>query len=328
MICEWPRSLALISKSIGALIKITINFYGGAMLNTINKLMYTAFGLNVKSEILLPEVIQSIEQRGSVDVEIIIDDVPLIRNEWSYINYYFAMKENEVLFQVPDVAKFFYARWEDDHCYSYIDANEDQIRLYLLGTCMGVILLQKKILPLHGSVIAIDGKAYAVVGDSGAGKSTLASAFLKQGYQLLTDDVIAVRLNKENIPVVIPSYPQQKLWQQSLDQFGVDSNQYRPLFARETKFSVPVESKFYHEILPLAGIFELIKTNDDELEIHSIQGLNRLHTLYYHTYRNFLIEPFGLMEWHFNTTTSMINKMEPYEIRRPCPALRHMIFQN
>ena len=287
------------------------------MLNTINKLMYTAFGLNVQSEILLPEVTQSIEQRDHVDVEIIIDDVPVISNEWSYINHYFAMKENEVLFQVPDVANFFMQDGKKIIVTPISNANEDQIRLYLLGTCMGVILLQKRILPLHGSVIAIDGKAYAFVGDSGAGKSTLASAFLKQGYQLLTDDVIAVRLNKENIPVVIPSYPQQKLWQESLDQFGVDSNQYRPLFARETKFSVPVESKFYHEALPLAGIFELIKTNDDELEIHSIQGLNRLHTLYYHTYRNFLIEPFGLMEWHFNTSTSMINKMDLYQIRRP-----------
>ena len=287
------------------------------MLNTINKLTYTAFGLNVQSEILLPEVSQSIEQRDHVDVEIIIDDVPVIRNEWSYINHYFAMRENEVLFQVPDVANFFMQDGKKIIVAPISNANEDQIRLYLLGTCMGVILLQKKILPLHGSVIAIDGKAYAFVGDSGAGKSTLASAFLKQGYQLLTDDVIAVRLNQENIPVVIPSYPQQKLWQESLDQFGVDSNQYRPLFARETKFSVPVESKFYREALPLAGIFELIKTNDDELEIHSIQGLNRLHTLYYHTYRNFLIEPFGLMEWHFNTSTSMINKMDLYQIRRP-----------
>ena len=32
-------------------IKIRINFYGGAMLNTMNKVMYTAFGLNVQSEI-------------------------------------------------------------------------------------------------------------------------------------------------------------------------------------------------------------------------------------------------------------------------------------
>ena len=77
--------------------------------------------------------------------------------------------------------------------------DEDVIRLYILGTCMGAILMQRKILPLHGSAIEIDGKAYAIVGDSGAGKSTLASAFLKQGYQLVSDDVIAVSLSQENL---------------------------------------------------------------------------------------------------------------------------------
>ena len=38
---------------------------------------------------------------------------------------------------------------------------------YLLGTCMGTILMQRKILPLHGSAIEIEGKVYAIVGDSG-----------------------------------------------------------------------------------------------------------------------------------------------------------------
>ena len=193
---------------------------------------------------------------------------------------------------------------------------------------MGVILLQRKTLPLHGSVIAIDGKAYAFVGDSGAGKSTLASAFLNQGYQILTDDVIPIQLNEENIPIVTPSYPQQKLWQESLDQFGIDSNQYRPLFARETKFSVPVDSKFYSEPLPLAGVFELIKTNDDEIEIHSIEGLNRIHTLYYHTYRNFLIEPMGLMEWHFKTSTAIVSNLNLYQLQRPISSFTVYELQN
>ena len=102
-------------------------------------------------------------------------------------------------------------------------SNEDEIRLYILGTCMGAILLQRKILPLHGSAIAIDGKAYAIVGDSGAGKSTLASAFLKRGYQLLSDDVIPVTLNHANVPIVTPAYPQQKLWLESLNHFGMES---------------------------------------------------------------------------------------------------------
>ena len=77
---------------------------------------------------------------------------------------------------------------------------------------MGAILMQRKVFPLHGSAIAINGKAYAFVGDSGAGKSTLASAFLNKGYQLLSDDVIAVSLSQdENIhlllhPILSKSY--------------------------------------------------------------------------------------------------------------------------
>ena len=125
-------------------------------------------------------------------------------------------------------------------CHLLKERKIDAIRLYVLGTCMGAILMQRKTLPLHGSVIAIDGKAYAIVGDSGAGKSTLASAFLKRGFQLLTDDVIAVSFSEEGIPFVTPSYPQQKLWSESLDHFGMESNNYQPLIDREDKFAIPV----------------------------------------------------------------------------------------
>ena len=254
-------------------------------------------------------------------------------DEWTQINYYFTMKENEILFQVPDVATFLIKEGKKIIVSPESDANEDQLRLYLLGTCMGVILMQRKTLPLHGSVIAIDGKAYAIVGDSGAGKSTLASAFLNQGYQLLTDDVIAVQFDENNIPIVIPSYPQQKLWQESLDHFGVNSDQLRPLFARETKFSVPVESKFHSEPLQLAGIFELVKSEDNHVQISTIEGLDRLHKLYYHTYRNFMIEPMGLMEWHFKTSTNIVSNLNLYQLQRPVSSftvdeLQNLILDN
>ena len=79
--------------------------------------------------------------------------------------------------------------------------------------------MQRKILPLHGSAIAIEGKAYAIVGESGAGKSTLAASLLSRGYKLLSDDVIPILLSEKNIPFVVPAYPQQKLWLESLNQF-------------------------------------------------------------------------------------------------------------
>jgi ABC-type dipeptide/oligopeptide/nickel transport system ATPase component len=187
---------------------------------------------------------------------------------------------------------------------------------------MGAILMQRKILPIHGSAVAIDGKAYAIVGDSGAGKSTLASAFLKRGYKLMSDDVIPVTLNNEHIPIVTPSYPQQKLWLESLNHFEMDSNNYQPLIVREDKFAVPVQDQFITEQLPLAGVFELIKGENDEIDIKPIPSLQRFYKLYHHTYRNFFIQKSGLMDWHFNTSAKMIKKIEFFQLRRPIASRR------
>lgn len=43
---------------------------------------------------------------------------------------------------------------------------------------------------LHGSAVAINGRAVAFLGESGDGKTTLAGAFAKVGHPFLTEDVI------------------------------------------------------------------------------------------------------------------------------------------
>lgn len=43
---------------------------------------------------------------------------------------------------------------------------------------------------LHGSAVAVNGRAVAFLGRSRGGKTTLAAAFAKSGYPLLTEDVI------------------------------------------------------------------------------------------------------------------------------------------
>ena len=74
------------------------------------------------------------------------------------------------------------------------DAN---IRLYLLGSAMGVLLHQRGLLPLHANAVEIDGKAFAFMGASGSGKSTLAAWFHDHGYRIIADDVCAVRFETE-----------------------------------------------------------------------------------------------------------------------------------
>ncbi|KIL49375.1 aldolase [Jeotgalibacillus soli] len=287
------------------------------MADRISKTIYKVFGLTVASDILMPELIQVYLESGNSDIAVEKEDLSRQWAEHAEANKYFYVEENLTMFQIPKVATFLIQNGNEILVSPMENTQEDQLRLYILGTCMGAILMQRKILPLHGSAIAIDGQAYAIVGASGAGKSTLASALLSKGYQLLSDDVIPVTLSEANIPIITPAYPQQKLWLESLNEFGMESDLYRPIIDRETKFAIPVEAHFVDEPMPLAGVFELIKTEADEVEIHSIQNMERFYTLFTHTYRNFFIAPSGLMEWHFSTSAKIINKIAMYQLRRP-----------
>lgn len=288
------------------------------MVEIVQNLGYRAFGLNLFSEIPLPEVPRQGISKDMTDVEIEYGDLSEIWEKQVLLpKQKYVVEDHMVMFQVPGIAIFKIQEGKKITVSPISNSDEDHIRLYILGTCMGIILLQKKVLPLHGSAIDINGKAYAFIGDSGAGKSTLAAALLKEGFQLLSDDVIPVSLSKDNKPFITPSYPQQKLWQESLQAFGIEKKDYQPLFERETKFSVPVTSSFSNKPLPLSSVFELVKTEHGEVTLQKINQLERFRTLFCHTYRNFLVPRLGLMEWHFMESVNILNKIHMYQLHRP-----------
>ncbi|MFS0638326.1 aldolase [Mesobacillus foraminis] len=280
-------------------------------------LVYHAFGLNIKSEIALPELPYTKKVESKVDVLI---EVKNLNKEWNDLvpkNERYLIKEDLILFKIRDTAIFLIEDAKRIIISPINGADMNKIRLYVLGTCMGGLLIQKKILPLHGSAIEIDGRAYAFIGDSGAGKSTLASAFLRRGFKLISDDVIAVSLTQNKTPVVIPSYPHQKLWETSLNAFGIKSSQFRPIIERETKYAVPVETSFCEQTLQLAGIFELTKTEMNCIQYGKVIGMERLNILFNHTYRNFLVELMNLMEWHFTVSSNLVSQMDIFRLSRP-----------
>lgn len=288
------------------------------MISIIKGTRYQAFGYEVESEIELPELLPTQLNKEKPDILIKLLDLSKLWKRLDAEVGIYNVKGNRVIFKIPQVAIFCIEEGNKILVSPAIGSDMDEIRLYVLGSCMGALLLQRKVLPLHGSAIAIEGKAYAFIGQSGAGKSTLASAFIKKGFHLLSDDVIAVSLHEDtNLPVVTPAYPQQKLWQDSLEQFGMDSKGYRPLFQRETKFSIPIKSKYHKVPLPLGGIFEIVKIKDGPVKIDQIGKLESLPVLFRHTFRHVLIHDLGLTPWHFDISTKVLNRNAIYRIQRP-----------
>ena len=279
---------------------------------------YKAFGLTINSAIPLPELIPINERLEYEEVIISYGDLTALRNTYLKENRYFYVTKDLCSFHIPGVAIFSISKGEEIIVSPYENANSDQIRLYVLGTCMGAILMQRKILPLHGSAILIDGKAYAIVGHSGAGKSTLASAFIQKGALLLSDDVIPIIFTEDNNPVIIPAYPQQKLWVESLNGFAIDHSNLRPIFNRENKYTIPVTNQFHDKPIALSGIIELVKeVEKEEISLTMIDKMKRFPLLYEHTYRNFFLNGMNQVEWHFSESAKVASKVPIYRVERP-----------
>ncbi|MCF2937922.1 ATP-binding cassette domain-containing protein [Paenibacillus alkaliterrae] len=273
--------------------------------------------MNIRSKIVLPEAYEIHGIISEFDVEIELNPPQEdCQDQFTTANYRF--DNGRFLFHVPETA--FYSITSGAHITitPYPGADEAKIRLFLLGTCMGVLLMQRGILPLHGSAVVIDGKVYAIVGESGAGKSTLAAAFARVGYPLMTDDVIAVSLsNDSSAATVYPSYPQQKLWEESIEQLGLLSQNYSTIYQRVNKYAVPIQYQFYREPLPLAGVVELTKVFEPEPSIKAYNRLEGLHVLNVHTYRNSLLHLLNLQQWQFQSIARLASQLPVYQLRRP-----------
>jgi HPr Serine kinase C-terminal domain len=278
---------------------------------------YYAFGLNILSDMYFPEMETCSDHKSHQSVRIKKSNLKEAWEKTGDDSKKYVICEGEFLFEVPGVAVFCVRKGKEIMYEPSCKDHIAQIRLYILGTCMGALLIQRKILPLHGSSFAINGKAYAIIGESGVGKSTLTSALINKGHRMLTDDVIALSIKEYGIPYVNPSYPQQKLWEESLIEFKMDSNNFTSLFARETKYAIPVKNHFMNTPLPLAGVFELVKSKSENVKLIPFNFLERLHILYLHTYRSFLVKRFGLREWHLQFTSSFAKDIQMYRLTRP-----------
>ncbi|WP_322907493.1 aldolase [Paenibacillus campi] len=288
-------------------------------MNTIQKTVYAAFGLNIQSEIALPELQQVAYGTKTIDVTVRLANLARWDDIVGRRDTNFSNQAEGFVFRMPDTATFCIQNGSTITIDPLPGVSSEKIRLFVLGTCMGVLLMQRGRFPLHGSALLIDGRAYAFVGQSGAGKSTLAASFLQAGYSLVSDDVIAIHY-EHGVPLVYPAYPQQKLWQESLDHFGQSSGGYATLHDEYNKFAVPVGDRFHNEPVPLAGVFELVKTDEPYASIRKLERLERLHILLAHTYRSAMIPRLDRQQQHFSMVAALAGELDAYQIHRSTTA--------
>ncbi|WP_042164339.1 hypothetical protein [Paenibacillus gorillae] len=279
---------------------------------------YRAFGLRIASDFELPELLSVDEPGFEPDLVVEQADLTAIRNELDP-NRPFAVKENEMVLGLENAATYRITNGSRIQMMPAEGADPRDYRIYLLGIGFAVALFQRGAIPLHGSAVVMEGRAYAFVGECGAGKSTLAAAFLRQGYKLLSDDIVPVTLGAGgNGFVAHPGFPQQKLWQESLDFFQMNSEQFNAIADDYDKYAIPVADGFHQESLPLAAIFELeVSADSGAVELKPLSKLERMQLLYRHTYSGEVLTKLDLRQWHFQMSAAIASQVDCYQLKRP-----------
>jgi hypothetical protein len=280
---------------------------------------YEIFGLHVASDIFLPELLPAIDTAKIPGVRVILGKMPssitgVIKKTESY-----EAAKNQFVFQVPGVGRYYISNGNSIVIEPAEQAEEHFVRLFLLGTVFGVLLMQRGILPIHGSAVVVNGGCVIFTGVSGAGKSTLLAAFRDRGYSFLTDDVAAVTVDVDGAAWVHSAYPQQKLWRDSAENMRLDTASLRPVYSGigMDKFTVPVHKGFYQGSVPLVAVYELTVERHRDVTLKHLSGSDKLTVLMRHTYRSWLIDGLGLTAAHFKQCATVAGQIAVARLTRP-----------
>ena len=263
---------------------------------------YRAFGVNIASEFQLPELMIS---DGIEDVRIISGAVPEKIENFKSEGVCYQAAPGVFLLNIKDVARFLVSKGNEIVIQPYPNSLEEDIRLFLLGSAFGALLHERGYLPFHGSVINFKGKGIIFSGVSGSGKSTLAGSFQKRGYLVLSDDVANISMDAEQKPIVHPSYPQIKLWKDSLLKLGGTPEEHRKVRSKLDKYGVLLHSGYFNENLPLAAIYIIVALNSGSDQIETITGIEKFNALRKNTYRYTYLSGLDLNARHLMSCTKI-----------------------
>jgi hypothetical protein len=136
----------------------------------------------------------------------------------------------------------------------------DDFTALLLRPGLAAVLWLRGITCLHASVVAVDGRAVAIVGQATAGKSSTAAAFAARGYAVLADDVAALD-DRGTRFLVQPAFPSLAIWPNTAAavQAGELPRVWRAVEKRALQLGpAPGDAfRFEAEALPLAAVYFL-----------------------------------------------------------------------
>lgn len=275
---------------------------------------YRAFGLNIASELDLPEL-QARAVAAAPDVHIRVGAVPESLPDAQASGVLFQAAPNRFLLRLDHVR--FLVRNGSEILVERLAENEAQLRVFLLGSCFGALLHQRGLLVLHASAVQTPKGAVAFAGVSGAGKSTTLGAFLQRGYPLLSDDLTAIHRDENGRLVVEPAIPRARLWSDSALRLGHSSDALQREQPELEKYVLPAQN-FSSSPAPLHRVYLLKSENLAKvISLEILPPFKAFNVLIHHTYRKRFLKGLAMQIVHFGLVSAAAGQVAVVKVTRP-----------
>ena len=261
---------------------------------------YQAFGLNIQSDVELPQLLTTDLAGADADVCIQkarISSKGLTNAKTDYLHY--QAMPNRLWLRIPGVGLFQISNGKEIAYQTDPKSDRQTLGLFLVGSCLGALLHQRETIVLHATAVKFGSHAVIFAGVSGEGKSLLAAALHKKGYQILTDDLCVV----DHKGMVQPGYPLLKIWRDCFRVLEINDGALTRLRPQLEKYAYQIDSGFCTAPSPVKSIYILHSWNKDEPKIEPVSGMKKLMPLQAQTYRLQYLKGLGLM--HINDENLM-----------------------
>ncbi len=199
---------------------------------------YALGGLKVASDIDLPALpVWDGGDGVAADVVIRLGNVPMRLARPDHVAPIFQTAgASEYLMALPRTGRILVRDGSEVTVEPEVGADATVMGAVIGGPIQAVLWHQRGLLPLHASVVVVEGRAVALCGHSTAGKSTLAALLSRRGHAAIADDICIVDARASADVQVLPSAARLRLWRDALRHMGVETQGLRRALAGREKY--------------------------------------------------------------------------------------------
>jgi len=226
---------------------------------------YTCFGITLHSPVQLPLLTCSSDTVPDVVINL---SPPAVQQQGlPFLSFSEDSGLTRIIVRPPDVGQFTLGKGAIVSYQPDVSSGFSSfLQLYLTGSILSLLLYQRGLLVLHGSVVRIRNRTVAFVGHSGAGKSSAAAACCRQGHALLADDIVALSLSDQEA-LGQPGFPRLKVHLETAAALNIPVQSLISVHPEiDDEFAFQLSDQFCTDAQPLAAVYLLGEGEREEMK--------------------------------------------------------------